>query len=89
MLDKYFKLPFISVEHKGFDWPWGNGKQECDKCSEHSGCNQTVCVGYEGKAKTFESVCEAMNELHDKKEVITILIALGECANLLTKDSKP
>ena len=45
-------------------------------------------MGYNGKAKTYDNVCEAMKVLADKKDVVTAYVALGDCKVLFSKDSK-
>ena len=87
----YFKIPMvilaIPVEQKGHDWEWGTKAEDlCQACTNHEGCKQKICVASEGFARTFESVCTAMEEYHDKKQIVTILIALGDCADLLSVD---
>ena len=46
-----------------------------------------ICLAIDGKAKTYDSVCEAMKELNDQKDVVTIMVSMGVCADLLSKES--
>ena len=88
-----FEWGIFSVEGKLHDSNWGE--------KNHRGCDQPIHVTYHGGWETVcamnpidslahtLTVCELMDQLWDKKDVVTIHIALGACKGLLDKDGIP
>ena len=77
-----------AIEGKGFDRVWGEmPKDECKTCLNNDICNTKICLGFNGKAKTFNCVCEAMKTLHDQKDVVLAYIAMGDCSEVFNPQS--
>ena len=81
--------PFNSlVENKGHEWIWGDKVEDCKACSAADGCKDKVCVAADGYAQTFPSVCEALKVFGDKKDLVTMYWALGDCKEHFDPHSK-
>ena len=83
----------FSVEGKLHDSNWGEKNYRgCDQSSHLKDWRtvETVCAmnPSDSLARTL-TVCQLMDQLWDKKDVVTIHIALGACKSLLDKDGIP
>ncbi len=79
----------LAVDGIGHDWHWGSKPSDaCASCqSDQENCCQTICMAWDGRARTFPSVCHAMELLHARTDVVVALFALGGCKQLLSKDT--
>ena len=78
----------LLVEGLGHDRHWGSKPNDgCSGCRADAGCNQRVCVGADGVANTRANVCEALDALHGRTDVVVALVALGNCGEMLNSEA--
>ena len=85
------------VEEQGWDWVWSSPPTSCSACQSDKDhhCNTTFCaVTYSNdgsqahKPKTYNSVCQFYEDMHDSKDHKSVHIGLGDCFSLFNSDCK-
>ena len=74
--------PSFPVESLGHDRDWISSKPPSCDCGGHAGCSTPVCINDNGLAKSFDTVCEAMQYMAGKTRQIVIAVGLGRCKDL-------